>query len=521
MQKLSAAVPDEDVDPVEYHGEYVKNKDPKTKLNHFCQRYVGRMVLKGDVVYKSGKVAGTDMFQATVQMFCMEGGPVFAGELAKDKRSSEQEAAKQALAAYAEEAEKLEKNPHCFRSGGGKTPKATFDYEVCRLWKTRLHEIVSRICKKSITKGDIVFVTERQADSSYVTSLTVPTMEGVWGTQEFLSEPARNGKDGEQLAAQKAVEAMYEAPEFEEVVNQIKDKENALGKDPLDPHAKKEVDPKTALNMFCQRWTGRIITKGDVIYSSIQVQGIDGGVAFQSTVQCFCMQDEPCFAGEPHAVKKNAEFEAAKVALEAFAPELEQLNGMKKRTRTEVNKDRRDRKREAEGRPPPEPTPKKKKEKTEPGFPYKSRLFELLMKVVRKALTKDDVCYNTKKQGDGEFICTLTFPCMQGTWGTTPFVSEKYDTIKEAELNASQKAFIKMRQDPSFQQYVSMLEKGQKHISPSRIANQNKSRGFVGRAKNGGVLDKMERRVSHATSVEFGKSSYVTSSGAGTGSTLW
>merc|ERR1719343_21508 len=98
-------------------GEHMKNKDPKTKLNHFCQRYVGRMVLKGDVVYKSGKVAGTDMFQATVQLFCMEGGPVFAGELARDKKLSEQEAAKQALAAYAEEVEKLRKNPRAFQKG--------------------------------------------------------------------------------------------------------------------------------------------------------------------------------------------------------------------------------------------------------------------------------------------------------------------------------------------------------------------------------------------------------------------
>merc|ERR1719409_1653088 len=338
---------------------------------------------------------------------------------------------------------------------------------------------------------------------------------------EYVSDPAKNGKDGEQLAAQKAVEMFYEAPEFNEVVVQIKEKEHHTPGGGDGEGEEINQDPKTALNMFCQRWTGRIITKGDVVYSSIQVQGDDGKPAYQTTVQIFCLQDEPCFAGEPHSDKKKSEMEAAKVALDNYEAELEHLANMKKKTRTEVNKERRDRKREAEGRPPPEPTPKKKKEKTEPGFPYKSRLFELLMKIVRKALTKDDVCYNTKKQPDGNFICTLTFPCMQGTWGTTPFVSEKYDSIKEAELNSSQKAFIRMRQDPSFQQYVSMLEKGQKHISPSRIANQNKSRGFVGRAKNGGVLDKTERRVSHATSVEFGKSSYAGSSGAGTGATLW
>eukprot|EP00929_Paragymnodinium_shiwhaense_P076248 TRINITY_DN3916_c0_g1_i1.p1 TRINITY_DN3916_c0_g1~~TRINITY_DN3916_c0_g1_i1.p1 ORF type:complete len:519 (+),score=163.61 TRINITY_DN3916_c0_g1_i1:124-1680(+) len=479
------------------------NKDSKTTLNYFVQRYAGRMLLKGDVVYKSGKVSGTDMYQATVQLFCLDGAPVFAGELCREKKAAEQEAAKQALAAYAEEVDKMHEDPQCFkkqRQEEKKATRVTVFGEVSKMAKTQLFELLAKYCHRTLSASrDILFTTERMQDLTYISKLQMPCLEDKFPDMEFVGEPARSVRDAEHMVAQKVLDYIVDDPEFVDAKDKIQQMEerNKKKKEDGQLYGAHDKDPKTYLQAFVQRFVQKPIDKGDIQYTTIQVQGEDPGFAcYQSTLQLITIEDQPCFAGEVAGTKKEAEFNAARVAIESYKDEIEDVLAAKKK---------RGKKRGVDGEEiekPPEPVESKadKKQRLNSLFPYKGKLLELVMKIVRKAVTKEDINWVTEKDSQGKYICTLKIPCMPGHWSRRTWKGLPHDTVKEAEMSTSQKAFDQIRVDPSYAQEVGMIEQGRK-ITPKRQTSmseqQNKGRGKgvidlrAGRSSTGGVRPRM------------------------------
>eukprot|EP00929_Paragymnodinium_shiwhaense_P076249 TRINITY_DN3916_c0_g2_i1.p1 TRINITY_DN3916_c0_g2~~TRINITY_DN3916_c0_g2_i1.p1 ORF type:complete len:516 (+),score=142.20 TRINITY_DN3916_c0_g2_i1:104-1651(+) len=445
------------------------NKDAKTTLNYFVQRYSGRMLLKGDVVYKSGKVSGTDMYQATVQLFCLDGAPVFAGELCREKKAAEQEAAKQALAAYDEEVSKMHEDPQTFKKARMKEKEdarrgITANSETLRACKQKIFELLAKHVMRTLIIGrDIWFQTVRQPDMNYVTKLTLPCLHGAWATMEFIGEAARGNRDAEGSACEKALELIDGEPDFDDARNRYQamcernDRRRGSGDTEKDIITRiSQKDPKSFMQLFVQKLAGgKQLQQGDIVYTSIQVQSdIPGEFAYQATVQIMCLPDDPSFAGEVANSQQAAEANAARAALESFADEIAAWDGKKKRGR--------------DGEPEQmEPSKKEKKARLNALFPYKGKLLELVMKIVRKAVTKEDINWVTEKDSTGKYICTLKIPCMPGHWSRRTWKGLPYDTVKEAELSTSQKAFDQIRVDPSFAAQVAMLEQGKK-VVPKR-----------------------------------------------------
>eukprot|EP00929_Paragymnodinium_shiwhaense_P076250 TRINITY_DN3916_c0_g3_i1.p1 TRINITY_DN3916_c0_g3~~TRINITY_DN3916_c0_g3_i1.p1 ORF type:complete len:528 (+),score=137.64 TRINITY_DN3916_c0_g3_i1:75-1658(+) len=466
-------------------GKTVDNKDAKTTLNYFVQRFSGRMLLKGDVVYKSGKVSGTDMYQATVQLFCLDGAPVFAGELCREKKSAEQEAAKQALAAYDDEVSKMYDDPMTFKKARLKEKEDLKVFykennEMLKGCKQKLFELLGKHLMRPMHVGkDIYYQTKRQPEQSmYITVLTLPGLHGEWATKEFVGDIERGNGNAQGSACKKALEALEAAPEFEDAFQRYNsmiarnDSRRSLGETDVDMIMKEcQKDPKPFLQSFIEKLAQKPLEKGDIVYTSIQVKSeIANEFAYQATVQMCCLPEEPSFAGELAQTQESAELNAARAALESFAEEISDWDGRMKK--------KREREEEKAAARPVEVPREEKKARLAQMFPYKGKLLELVMKIVRKAVTKEDISWVTDKDSTGKYICTLKAPVLPGHWSRRTWKGLPYDTVKEAELSTSQKCFDQIRVDPMFASQVAMLEGGKK-VTPKREATPQsvKARG--------------------------------------------
>eukprot|EP00929_Paragymnodinium_shiwhaense_P054027 TRINITY_DN27081_c0_g1_i1.p1 TRINITY_DN27081_c0_g1~~TRINITY_DN27081_c0_g1_i1.p1 ORF type:complete len:337 (+),score=99.45 TRINITY_DN27081_c0_g1_i1:96-1106(+) len=214
---------------------FAPDKDPKTKLNTFCQKFTGRMIAKGDVAYTCGKVQGTNSFQGTVQLMCIEGQPVFAGELKIDKKDAEQDAARQALLAFDDEIQKIIANP---QAGGKKknnnkraasaAPPGEPGAQVPKIEqvqtpKMELNMVLMRLTKRTLTKNDSNFETGRSPYGSpqsplFSCNLTLPCLPEPWCSKVWSGNPTSNQKDAEHSAASVALEEIKGDPEFAEML---------------------------------------------------------------------------------------------------------------------------------------------------------------------------------------------------------------------------------------------------------------------------------------------------------------
>eukprot|EP00443_Scrippsiella_acuminata_P010953 CAMPEP_0115311664 /NCGR_PEP_ID=MMETSP0270-20121206/75461_1 /TAXON_ID=71861 /ORGANISM="Scrippsiella trochoidea, Strain CCMP3099" /LENGTH=86 /DNA_ID=CAMNT_0002730521 /DNA_START=37 /DNA_END=294 /DNA_ORIENTATION=- len=75
-------------------------------------------------------------------------------------------------------------------------------------------------------------------------------------------------------------------------------------------------NPKSELINFLQRYCGRTLTKADVLWNKTGSAG-----SFQCIARLVCLNGQE-FAGEPAGTEKEAEQNAARQALEAFAAEI-------------------------------------------------------------------------------------------------------------------------------------------------------------------------------------------------------
>eukprot|EP00929_Paragymnodinium_shiwhaense_P116265 TRINITY_DN8564_c0_g2_i1.p1 TRINITY_DN8564_c0_g2~~TRINITY_DN8564_c0_g2_i1.p1 ORF type:complete len:266 (-),score=84.43 TRINITY_DN8564_c0_g2_i1:245-1042(-) len=207
-----------------------------------------------------------------------------------------------------------------------------------------------------------------------------------------------------------------------------------------------QLDHKTKLSRFCQKYCRRAIGKTDVVYTTEKCSGTGMHI---STVKLGCIDDGPEFAGEYSNSKKEAEHSAAAQALEAYAEEVERVSS------------------QARGRKRPPPPPDM--EVAPPEAPevrrqrmmqvheaisrasYKSLFIEFCTKVLKRAMTKTDFTFKTECEDPDaaipmkSYICTLSCPSLPDPFTQEEWKGEACGSTKEAEHSAALVALNAMK----------------------------------------------------------------------------
>mmetsp|Transcript_59110 Transcript_59110/g.155675 ORF Transcript_59110/g.155675 Transcript_59110/m.155675 type:complete len:384 (+) Transcript_59110:97-1248(+) len=249
----------------------IADKDAKTGLNQFCQRYCSRPVTKTDIIYTTTKF-GDNQFQAIVKLNCFE-GQEYAGELAANTKEAEKSAAQQALQAYA--------NVIASLPASGSAPKKT----------------------------------------------SAPLGPGSLAGRGAGQFGAPGGPAGRNLGAvgQNAPHAVG-GP----LVGAPGSAPPAGGAAKASAPGSKEGNPaltdKVVLNGACMKIAKRALQKGETIYETVQLGIGQTPAGFTSTVQLKCLPGawaDKVFAGQIYANKHGAEQSAATAALAAIMKDEE------------------------------------------------------------------------------------------------------------------------------------------------------------------------------------------------------
>uniref|UniRef100_A0A7S2PZ83 DRBM domain-containing protein n=1 Tax=Zooxanthella nutricula TaxID=1333877 RepID=A0A7S2PZ83_9DINO len=218
-------------------------------------------------------------------------------------------------------------------------------------------------------------------------------------------------------------------------------------------------DPKSTLNMFVQRHCKKIITKEDIVYSTLSSNG-----QYQATVTVACL-DGVQFAGEIARTAKDAEKSAATMALTHYADEVAVALAQPKSTN---NKKRKASAAGIGGGPTPGdlaglggglpdgglgaglglPGGGSGGAPNEAQDNARVKLNNVLMRVVKRSLTKEDVVYNIA-QTTGGYQCTLAIPCLSGEWAGLQWAGDVASKKKQAEENAALQAMSTLISDPA------------------------------------------------------------------------
>jgi hypothetical protein len=199
-------------------------KDAKTAVNQFCQRYCHRPVTKEDITYTLQKYPGG--YQATCKLNCIE-GQEFAGELAPTQKDAEKSASQQVLAFYAETianmpkagaASKKKKRPATGVAGppaqvprlgdpaaAGSMPNPSLSA------KSELNSTCAKILRRVMEKNEVTYETH-QVVGGYQSTVRMPGLPDEWGAQIWAGEVSGTQKDAEQNAAQIALDALRADP---------------------------------------------------------------------------------------------------------------------------------------------------------------------------------------------------------------------------------------------------------------------------------------------------------------------
>lgn len=232
-------------------------------------------------------------------------------------------------------------------------------------------------------------------------------------------------------------------------------------------------DAKTTLNQFCQRLCQRPVTKGDIEYSVNKI-----GTQFQAVVKLNCIQGQE-FAGELAVSAKDAEKAAAEQAIKAHRLTIDQLPS------TPLPKKKKEK---SQGEAEPQPgesieemrkrllVKAKVKEPGEenPALTDKVRLNTFCMRVVKRALQKGEMLYDTK-QAQGGFHTTVQLRCLPGQWSEKMWSGKVCTTKQGAEQSAASYALETLQADAELN---SLLDKETTSKTEGKLARgKGKGRG--------------------------------------------
>lgn len=231
-----------------------------------------------------------------------------------------------------------------------------------------------------------------------------------------------------------------------------------------------QSDPKTQVNQFCQKKTGRTIGKTDITYNTVK-----HGNVFQSTITLGCLGGV-AFVGELVGTAKDAEKMAAAQVVKHYAAEIAQLNA--------EPKTKNKRPAAALGgtgilQPgPPEKSQKVDADQTPSGpQPPKKEIHEICMKIAKRQLSKTDLVYNTGAVAGG-FQSTLQLSCLPGVYGQNLFTGTVCPNKKEAEISVATIAVSTLRADAEMAEIID---------KPKEVKTKGKGKGkSKGKSKDKG-----------------------------------
>lgn len=209
-------------------------------------------------------------------------------------------------------------------------------------------------------------------------------------------------------------------------------------------------DPKTGVNMFCQRYCSRPVAKDDIVYTTHKHSG-----GYQSTVMLNCIEGHE-FAGEVASTAKDAEKSAAKQVLEFFATEIASMP-------VSGSKQTKKRKAVLQGEAVPagqllpgtiqalsalgEADPKLPKIEPEPVKTAKGELNACCSKILRRVMQKGEVMYETNMVPGG-FQSTVQLPGLPDEWGNQVWAGEVCAKKTDAEQSVAAIALEAISADP-------------------------------------------------------------------------
>lgn len=235
------------------------------------------------------------------------------------------------------------------------------------------------------------------------------------------------------------------------------------------------VDPKTALNQFCQRYCKRPVTKMDITYHVVKYEG----AGYQATVTLTCLGGK-AYNGEVAQSPKEAEKNAAQQVLDAHQHEIALLPAIAPRSAGGPGARPAEQARPQNARPTAAPGGQKQQQQMQPqlqqhaqpqqlqqlgdgpptpAFPStqpgggpgsgpplldhdpgevaetaKSKLNATCMKILKRAMEKGEIVYETVTAGVG-FQATVRLPCLPG-----PFSEMSWTGLPSANMRSSEQA---------------------------------------------------------------------------------
>eukprot|EP00927_Polykrikos_kofoidii_P046216 TRINITY_DN40427_c0_g1_i1.p1 TRINITY_DN40427_c0_g1~~TRINITY_DN40427_c0_g1_i1.p1 ORF type:complete len:384 (+),score=67.70 TRINITY_DN40427_c0_g1_i1:51-1154(+) len=177
----------------------LERMDPKTALNHFCQRYTQRPVTKADIEYDVKRYG--QMYQAIVTLNCIN-GERYAGESMPCPKEAEKAAAQQAILAHSDTLAglmaKSSKDTGKKRKDG--SAGTTTAENPALTPKVKLNTLCMRLSRGFLKKGETVFTTN-QVIGGFQATVTISSLPGEWAKKVWAGEVCSSKQAAEQSAA--------------------------------------------------------------------------------------------------------------------------------------------------------------------------------------------------------------------------------------------------------------------------------------------------------------------------------
>lgn len=198
--------------------------DPKTELNHFCQRYCQRPVTKADISYTTNKFG--NQYQSIVKLDCIQ-GQEYAGHLCLNQKEAEKSAAEQAVMAFRPQMASLpppaSKDPKKKKERPRLTPaelaakkakQAEEGENPAVTPKTKLNALVMKIAKRYLQKGETIYETKTYAGGGHQATVQLKALPGEWGNRVWAGHVSSTKQKAEQSAAEIALKQISEDSEM-------------------------------------------------------------------------------------------------------------------------------------------------------------------------------------------------------------------------------------------------------------------------------------------------------------------
>jgi len=206
--------------------------DPKTTLNHFCQRFCKRPVTKTDISYTTNKFG--HQFQSIVKLDCIQ-GQEYAGHLCLNQKEADKSAAQQAIEAFMDQMDQLP--PPSSKDKKKKVQVRLTPAELAAKKarqaeegennpaitpKTRLNALVMKITKRYLKKGETNYETRSFASGGHQATVQLKALPGDWTARVWAGHVSTTKQKAEQSAAEIALEQIEADEELQKMAAEAK-----------------------------------------------------------------------------------------------------------------------------------------------------------------------------------------------------------------------------------------------------------------------------------------------------------